>query len=252
MTLPNIPRPETGRLFTFRKPESVRRSSDDTETVSAINTDSVDRHGTIISPEGMEVDSYVDKSDGTGVFLINHNHDTPGGRSTVSLEKGKWLSRVKDDQWSGNPVAQEWKKMVVEEKTVRMTSVGILPLEVKEEEIEQKDADPIRVPVISRSELLEWSFVSVGSNPDALVQQRAMTDDLLARLEGLHQKLDRILSGEIRMSDAQVDALIEAVVQPPAVKATAPSKPQPIADRWDEHRIVGLVTRTVNEKLGKS
>ena len=244
----NFIKPETGRFYAFGRGKSTRRASDDDKTVSIINTDSIDRHGTIIEPSGGDISSYSQNP----VFLINHDHDLLGGTSTVRLEDNKWISEVKDSDWDDDDERIVRYKNKVKNNIMRMTSVGIIPLEVEEKTIERGEGEET-VPHIKQWELLEWSYVSVGSNPDALIQGRRFGNDIAGHFEALNKKLDQILNRELKLKDSQIDALIETFVEKsePSHKPSPQQQPPRSARTFDENKVAEMVVKTVNQKLGK-
>ena len=250
----NFIKPETGRFYAFGKGKSTRRgksagtTSGDDKTVSIINTDSIDRHGTIIEPSGGDIKSYLENP----VFLINHDHDLLAGTSTIKMEDNKWISEVNDSDWDDNDERIVRYKNKVKNNIMRMTSVGIIPLEVEDITIERGEGEET-VPHIKQWELLEWSYVSVGSNPDALIQSRRFGNDIAGHFEALNKKLDQILNRELKLNDNQIDALIQTFVErsEPSPKPSPQPEPPRSARTFDENKLAEMVVKTVNQKLGK-
>lgn len=202
--------PEVGRPFLFQRAKAARRDSDSNGTSVVINTNSIDRHGTIVEPKGIDTTVYKENN----VFLINHQDNLLAGNSSVDLKKDRWIAHVRDDQWHNNdPNIAPWEDKV-KSGIMKMASVGILVKEV-EDRVVETDEGEVSVPAIIRSELLEWSFVTIGSNRDALIQNKYMhtNDDFINKLQELHDKIDAIKNLEIKLPDYQIDNLIDTFVE---------------------------------------
>lgn len=171
---------------------NVTRNSPNDRTIIAINTDDKDRHGTIIDPNGAELSNYRKNP----VFLINHSNNLPAGNGAdIRMQNGKLIAEISDENWNSSDDTELgrqikfWHRLVKEGK-VRMASVGIMPLEIDEEE-RVIDGVTRMVTVIKRWELLEFSITPVGSNPGALVLQRKLSERGFD-VETLMERLDRI------------------------------------------------------------
>lgn len=148
------------------------------------STPAKDRHRTRVLPDGIDTKNFRRNP----VFLWGH--DGYGGFETPKMEHV--LGRViKLDQSSTaldidveflaadvNPLA-EMALGMINAKALNAVSIGFIPREIKRE----KDADGSdrNVPVITKSELLEVSLVSIPSNPEALLIARSMVAGDLER-----------------------------------------------------------------------
>lgn len=243
--------PEIGKYWAWQRSNATRRDSDDRATSVVINTESVDRHGTIIAPEGGNLENYRENP----VFLINHDEKLLAGTSDVKLQNNQWVATVKDDDWDNEDSEISRYKNKVVKRIMRMASVGILPTKMGEREVQEN----VSVPVIEEWDLLEWSFVTVGSNQDALIQNKRnfANDELLQRLNTLHNKLDQVINGEVKMSQSQIDSLIDAITdtqEPPKRQASANHNPAAAfpfdRSQIDEERLIRIANQVVEQKLG--
>lgn len=204
---------QTDKPF-FRAVENdtqIRRSSDNTRTTVIINTTVQDRHGTFIDPMGGDMENYRKNP----VFLINHDYDLlAGSNASVELDGNRWKASVNDEDWDLNDteIVRWFNK--VKNGIMKMASIGFMPREIDwDYEYAGQDGRTRTGVMIRKWELLEWSFVTVGSNPNALVTSRNVS------MNGISEKLDRIMSGEIELSEKLLNALSERFVLKPAAPA---------------------------------
>lgn len=130
-----------------------KATDDDTGTFEVvITTENLDRYQEVISLDGWETDHYM----ANPVVLWGHDHGgLPIGITTgISISDGKMVARGKFAPASANPFAQQVRKLY-DLGMMRATSVGFL-----EKEREGN--------LITKAELLEFSFVSIPANPYAL------------------------------------------------------------------------------------
>lgn len=113
-----------------------------------ITTENLDRYQEVISMEGWELEHYRSNP----VVLWGHDHNRIIGVATsISIEDGKMVARGK---FAPTEEGQE-KRKLYEQGFLKATSVGFI-----EKEREGN--------LITKAELLEFSFVSVPANPYAL------------------------------------------------------------------------------------
>lgn len=228
----------------------VRQSSDGKRTVAVINSAALDTYGTIIEPEGVSLDRYRSNP----IFLINHDHNMVAGNgANVRYQDGKLIAEVDDDMWdTDDEEIRKWYNKV-KKGHVRMTSIGFgyNGSDVEEDEVEGRS-----VLRIKRSELYEFSFVSVGSNPDAMIMHRdikalAEYSERLARLE----KLMRSMPDDIEAGFAKIEELIEqtlkARIEPELKPAPKPEAP-PARTTPDRAAIEATLERIIKQQLGKA
>jgi HK97 family phage prohead protease len=136
-----------------------------------ISTASVDRHGTVINPNGWELDSFranpimafqhntgsTDPDDILGTWDIRMERDADGRNLLV----GK--PNFEDAEL--NPKADKIRRKI-EAGTLRAVSVGFIPMEYHWGE--RKAGEDEEVLYLDRNALLEVSIVAVPSNPEAL------------------------------------------------------------------------------------
>jgi hypothetical protein len=178
-------------------PQLTRASTKDRVDVT-INTASEDRHGTIILPTGANLERYNEMNP---IVLINHEYGLVAGTSQVAM-RGKGLdariqAQMEDEQWDRqDPRVQPWfNKVTADPPIVRSASIGALLHDV----VPGRDFDGIKqlIDTDSRSprefpdvatewELVEWSWVSVPSNPEATMARGTIdriTREAEARME---------------------------------------------------------------------
>lgn len=144
-----------------------------------ISTGDEDRHGTRIMPEGLDYSDFMNNP----VVLFNHDYDKIVGRCIkVEVKGGRVIAEMEfDDE---NPFAME-KKGQVERGFLNATSIGFI---VKGWTMDEENDQFI----ITESELVEFSIVSVPSNRNALVLSRDLKD--LEEIKAGYQRLDAQIS----------------------------------------------------------
>lgn len=127
-----------------------------------ISTASVDRDGDTIDPNGWDLRNYMRNP----TVLWAHNHTQPpiGKASHVWTDSKGLHATVEFPPVGVYPFADQIHDLV-KAGFLNATSVGFVSKASRPSESGQ---------TITRAELLEFSIVSVGSNPDALVMQRAV------------------------------------------------------------------------------
>lgn len=213
-----------------------------------VSTPEVDRYGTIIIPSGIDYTSYLNNP----IVLAQHNADEwPIGKclgfmmNGENLEATLQLHRITDEACE---VAD-----LVAAGYVKAVSVGIIPTESEEQTIDGK-----RVTVYTKSELVEFSVVSIPANRDALIkksikdlfkslrkvtrmltpeQTQAITDNFLpilqdAALTYLRDELGIAEEEATKAAEAGTMAAAEAMLEilngdAPEVAPTATEEPAP-------------------------
>lgn len=138
----------------------------DTEEKTAefvISTESIDRHGTVFKMDGWDLSVYERNP------IVCYNHDSSGsnpdtiiGTSEVYKDGNSLIGKVRFEE--GNPLAEKICNKI-EKGILKMASVGARVHDYRwGNPDEGEDSGTI---YFTRQELLEWSVVSVGSNPDA-------------------------------------------------------------------------------------
>lgn len=126
-----------------------KAAPEDTGTFKVvITTENLDRYEEVVRLDGWDLSHYLNNP----VVLWGHDHNRPIGVATnVYIEDGKMIAEGK---FAPHPFAQEIRQMY-DAGIVRATSVGFI----------ERDREG---NVITKAELLEFSFVSVPANPHAL------------------------------------------------------------------------------------
>lgn len=130
-----------------------------------ISSEAVDSYNTVFRSDGWQLDSYLKNP----IVTYNHslysaNPDSIIGTSEVFFDGDKLIGRVTFEDEKINPVAEKVRKKV-EAGTLRMASVGahIIDADFGDKD---KGEDP-NVLFFNKHELVEWSIVPAGANPDA-------------------------------------------------------------------------------------
>lgn len=146
--------------------EATEKAGDETGTFEVvISTDNVDRYGEVIKLDAWELEHYLKSP----VVLWGHDHKTlPIGMATsVVVKDGKLVATGK---FAPHEFAQQIRKLY-DLGMLRATSVGFI-----EKEREGN--------LITKCELIEFSFVSVPANPYALalaLDNQRSVDELVTK-----------------------------------------------------------------------
>jgi HK97 family phage prohead protease len=141
----------------YRAP--VRSGGMDGGREVTINTTAEDRHGTIIDPAGAELENYRKNP----VVLLNHNPEQIVGTSSVRLSDDRRRLIATMQRWAESAGSVRRK---VENGILKAASVGFRVIEKER----AKNPKGESVLIVTRWELVEWSWVAVPSNPTALAR----------------------------------------------------------------------------------
>lgn len=196
-------------------PKVTRRSSDDKRTTVVITTDGGDRHGTIIDPNGGVLDNYRQNP----VFLINHDYDLlAGSGAELTVQNNQIVANIDDDMWDleDERILPYYNK--VKKGIMRSASIGFKPLKV---EYEDEEGKPLDMPIIRKWELLEFSFVTVGSDPQALVtvrnyskEKKEFTAQYKKDIKEIRESIEELRDSHIDLNKLS-DLVKERLVQQP-------------------------------------
>jgi len=130
-----------------------------------ISTEAVDTYRTVFKLDGWDLADYTRNP----IVCYQHraNSDDPDniiGTSTVRVEGDELIGTVTFEPAEINPRAEKIFQKV-QSGTLRMASVGA-NVQTARFGVEENEEDP-EVLYFTKQRLMEWSVVSVGSNPDA-------------------------------------------------------------------------------------
>lgn len=130
-----------------------------------ISSEAVDSYGTVFKMDGWDLNRYLQNP----IVCYQHRSfsDDPDnviGLSEVFIEGDELIGRVRFEDEDINAKAEKIRKKV-NNGTLKMASVGA---RVKKATFgdEEKGEDP-NILYFRKAELIEWSVVTVGANPDA-------------------------------------------------------------------------------------
>lgn len=161
------------KSYEFKRKGVVAETEVDAITrtdTSYITTRAVDRDGEIIDPDGIQLDEYR----GNPIVLYGHDFDRPTGKCL-------WIKPSKDGLLAKSLYTERPEKYVgeflpdfvwamVQADVLRGKSIGALPVECRDPTPEETALNPNLWNVITKCILLEYSVVSVPSNPTALIE----------------------------------------------------------------------------------
>ena len=142
-----------------------------------VSTPEVDRYGTIIVPSGIDYTAYLNNP----IVLAQHDSDDwPIGKCLGFMMNGENLEAT----LQFHRITEEACEVadLVAAGYVRAVSVGIIPIESEEQTIDGKT-----VTVYTKSELVEFSVVSIPANRQALIK-----NSIKLKLETTFNKLKKV------------------------------------------------------------
>lgn len=193
---------------------TVKSADADTGTFEVIiTTENLDRYQEVISIDGWELDHYLNNP----VVLWGHDHSKLIGVCTsLTKRDGKLVAKGK---FAPTEEGQE-KRKLYEQGFLKATSVGFI-----EKEREGN--------LITKAELLEFSFVSVPANPYALslaIKTERSIDELVTK-------------GILTLKEVEEEA--EPIVEKPAETET-PEPPAETPELTDDQKaLADLITKQV-------
>lgn len=142
--------------------EKMKASNEDSGTFEVIiSTADKDRQGEIVNQEGWDLTHYKNNP----VVLWGHNYTglPIGVTDSIELKDGKLVAKGRFAPESANPFAQQVRRLY-DAKILRTTSVGFIAKEMEGN-------------MVTKAELLEFSFVPVPANPMALSLMKTASFD---------------------------------------------------------------------------
>lgn len=193
---------ETRDGYEYEKGEKEYEEKENDIFTFVVSTPEVDRYGTIIVPAGIDYTAYL----ANPIVLAQHDSDQwPIGRCLGFAMNGENLEATIQVEC----VTDEGKKLtkLINAGYVKAVSVGIIPSEYEEQTIEGK-----KVTVYTKSELVEFSVVSVPANRQALLKKSLKT--LIKDSINKYKKETRMLTPEIeaKIADELLPAIKEAFI----------------------------------------
>lgn len=158
-------------------PEQIKNR----EAEFVISSEAVDTYGTVFKMSGWNLERYK----ANPVVCYNHyswgtDPDTIIGTSEVFVDGDVLVGRVRFETEEINPKAEKvWKK--VQAGTLRMASVGVNV--IRGHWGDDKLGEDRDVLYFDEHELLEWSVVAIGSNPDAVKRNAENFEEIKLRFK---------------------------------------------------------------------
>lgn len=155
-------------------------NEEDRSAEFVISTEAEDTFGTIFELAGWKFTRYETNP----IVCYVHRSSDPNpdfviGTSTVFVENGQVIGRVVFEPENINPLAEKVFRKV-QHGTLRMASIAALPLQARWGDFSKgENPDVLR---FTEQELLEWSIVPLGSNPEALKRSADVLLDILKEL----------------------------------------------------------------------
>lgn len=229
--------------FELRATNEIRQSSDGSRTTVIINTDRLDSYRTVIVPEGGNLDEYKRNP----VVLFNHDTFNVVGTSSVRMQDGRLIAEMGDDNWDDDDPEAMRIKNKVKKGIIRGASIGF---NYSDEDVTEEEDERGMFYRINKWNLMEWSYVTIPSNKDALVTQRMQK---ALEMKEIHERLDEIESKIGKLADREHIQSLLANHVPEAPAEPEPTEEQPAGQSraMSGADIEAIIKRTINRKLGK-
>jgi len=150
--------------------DSVTKTVGERQIRVVVSTPRVDRSGDIVDPNGIDFADYRKNP----VVLYQHDHSRPIARALeIGMKNGRIEALVQFPPPDISDLSDEVYGLI-KSGILNSVSIGFLPLEYDY-------VDPSRPHTgrrYKKSEAIEFSIVSIPANPDALIVERAMADEL--------------------------------------------------------------------------
>lgn len=202
-------------LAKFNSPEfkafikSVNDSTDTGTFEMVISTDNIDRHGEIVDQKGIDYANYMQNP----VVLWGHNHNQiPVGVTDQLYTRvvGSQTQTVAKGRFAPHEFAQTLRQLF-DLGMLKTSSIGFIPKEYNGK-------------TITKSELLEWSFVSIPANPYALALGKSGFNVVELLEKGVIT--ESIKHGD----DVQTDVVIEPETDDTVIPAETETKPDEVVE----------------------
>lgn len=135
-----------------------------------VSTGSVDRHGDIVEVEGIDLGPYRTNP----VVLYMHDHRQPIARCSDMAVNGGRLEATVQFPEPGVSAKSDEIYGLIKAGILSAASIGFLPKEWSY----MDDKNPWHGRKFTKSEMIEFSFVSVPANAEALVTERSLEDEI--------------------------------------------------------------------------
>jgi len=174
--------PETQEFRRVEDAEVRAINEGEKSIVYTLTSPAIDRYGEIVDPNGLDLKNF--RRSKRTVFW-NHDYNRPIGRSMWEKRDGdNWIGKVQFAADQTDFAGDIWR--LAKDGFIGMTSIGFIPKtwewkklsDMKEEAFtvpNAKESDKDSEHLIHRkAELVEWSVVGIGANPDAVELQKML------------------------------------------------------------------------------
>lgn len=152
------------------------KNKENREVEFVISDETPDTYGTVFKISGWDLKRYENNPI---VFYAHKSYsDNPDmviGTSTLRIEDNQLIAILRFESADINPLAEKVFQKV-QAGTLRMASIGANPK--KGHWGDEKLGEDREVIYFDEQELLEWSIVPIGSNPEALKREAQTIDEI--------------------------------------------------------------------------
>ena len=181
------------------------KNKENREVEFMISDETPDTYGTVFKISGWDLKRYENNPI---VFYAHKSYsDNPDmviGTSTLRIENNQLIAVLRFENAEDNPLAEKVRKKVLN-GTLRMASIGANPK--KGHYGDEKLGENRDLIYFDEQELLEWSIVPIGSNPDALKRSQETIEEIRTQMRNnIEVIVDETVIPTIKLSvrEAQV------------------------------------------------
>ena len=150
------------------------------EVEFVISTEAPDTYGTVFKMSGWNLTRYQNNPIvAFGHRTYGENPDTIIGTSEVFVDGDVLVGRVRFESAEDNPLAEKVFRKV-QNGILRMASIGANP--IRGHWGDEKLGENRDLIYFDEQELLEWSIVAIGSNPEALAREAQTIEEIRAAI----------------------------------------------------------------------
>lgn len=170
------------------------KNKENREVEFVISTEAPDTYGTVFKISGWDLKRYENNP----IVFYAHktysdNPDMVIGTSTVRIEDNQLIAVARFESAEINPVAEKVFQKIIA-GTLRMASVGANP--TKGHWGDEKLNENRDLIYFDEQELLEWSVVPIGSNPEALKREAQTIEEIRSLITKENPVIEEIRTDE--------------------------------------------------------
>lgn len=151
---------------------------------ATVSTNSPDRAGDIVEVSGIDLTNYLKNP----VVLLQHRGDSPIAKCVEISKQGNQLIATAEFPPEGDDELADLTYRRIKNGIISAVSIGLNPKEGGWEFID--DSDPWGGIRYTSTDMLEFSFVALPMNPEALILRRTLDAEEIGRFRAFAKELN--------------------------------------------------------------